>query len=62
MAYPVLFLSAVGACHSFMQHVHLYVQLICGVFQSSGWPPVVAVVANWFGKGRFAILSVHVLL
>ena len=29
------------------------VQLICGLFQSSGWPPVVAVVANWFGKARF---------
>ncbi|KAE8735426.1 hypothetical protein F3Y22_tig00000340pilonHSYRG00370 [Hibiscus syriacus] len=28
------------------------VQVFCGVFQSIGWPCVVAVVGNWFGKRR----------
>jgi len=30
----------------------LFVQLIGGMFQSSGWPGVVTVMANWFGKGK----------
>jgi len=38
---------------------YLCVQLICGIFQSSGWPPVVAIVANWFGKGRSVTASQH---
>nr|GME03348.1 putative glycerol-3-phosphate transporter 5 [Ipomoea batatas] len=28
------------------------VQILCGLFQSIGWPCVVAVVGNWFGEGR----------
>ncbi|XP_065902896.1 glucose-6-phosphate exchanger SLC37A2-like [Dysidea avara] len=28
------------------------VQVIGGIFQSSGWPAVVAVMANWYGRGR----------
>lgn len=28
------------------------VQVIAGVFQSTGWPSVVAIMANWFGKGK----------
>jgi sugar phosphate permease len=27
-------------------------QVIAGVFQSTGWPSVVAIMANWFGKGK----------
>ena len=27
-------------------------KVLSGVFQSTGWPGVVTVVANWFGKGR----------
>lgn len=28
------------------------VQVVAGVFQSTGWPSVVAIMANWFGKGK----------
>lgn len=34
--------------HSF--YYFLVVQMLAGLFQSTGWPSVVAVVGNWFGK------------
>lgn len=30
----------------------MVLQVIAGVFQSTGWPSVVAIMANWFGKGK----------
>jgi OPA family glycerol-3-phosphate transporter-like MFS transporter 1/2 len=27
-------------------------QVIAGVFQSTGWPSVVSIMANWYGKGK----------
>jgi OPA family glycerol-3-phosphate transporter-like MFS transporter 1/2 len=27
-------------------------QVVAGVFQSTGWPSVVAIMANWYGKGK----------
>ncbi|CAH1797625.1 unnamed protein product [Owenia fusiformis] len=36
--------------HSFTYFIAM--QIICGAFQSTGWPSVVTVVGNWFGKGR----------
>ncbi|XP_074291161.1 putative glycerol-3-phosphate transporter 1 [Silene latifolia] len=35
--------------HNF--YYYLVVQMFAGVVQSTGWPSVVAVVGNWFGKG-----------
>lgn len=35
--------------HNF--YYYLVVQMLAGLFQSTGWPSVVAVVGNWFGKG-----------
>ena len=36
---------------------------MCGVVQTTGWPGVVTVVANWFGKGKkglvFGIWNSH---
>ena len=29
-----------------------HVQVVTGMFQATGWPGVVSVMANWFGKGR----------
>lgn len=26
--------------------------MLAGVFQSTGWPSVVAIMANWYGKGK----------
>ena len=32
-----------------------------GFLQATGWPSVVAVMANWYGKGkRGAIMGMHV--
>lgn len=32
------------------------VQIACGLFQSIGWPCVVAVVGNWFGKAKRGLI------
>ncbi|KAL6765554.1 glycerol-3-phosphate permease-like protein [Haematococcus lacustris] len=31
---------------------YIIVSIIAGVFQSTGWPSVVSIVANWSGKGK----------
>ncbi|XP_010934991.1 putative glycerol-3-phosphate transporter 1 [Elaeis guineensis] len=40
--------------HSFTYY--LVVQLLAGVFQSTGWPSVLAVMGNWFGKNRRGLI------
>lgn len=40
--------------HSFA--FFLAVQIVSGVFQSIGWPCVVAVVGNWFGKSKRGLI------
>lgn len=32
------------------------VQIVCGLFQSIGWPCVVAIVGNWFGKAKRGLI------
>ncbi|XVF49359.1 hypothetical protein PTKIN_Ptkin04bG0005300 [Pterospermum kingtungense] len=54
-----LFTSLFGAgywarIHSF--NYFLIVQMIAGLFQSTGWPSVVAVVGNWFGKKKRGLI------
>lgn len=34
----------------------VFVQLMAGVFQTTGWPGVVAVVGRWFGKGKRGLI------
>lgn len=34
----------------------LAIQIIGGAFQTTGWPGVVTVVANWFGKGKKGLI------
>lgn len=36
--------------HSFW--FYLVMQMMAGLFQATGWPCVVAVAGNWFGKGK----------
>ncbi|RAL52223.1 hypothetical protein DM860_016072 [Cuscuta australis] len=36
--------------HNF--YYYLVVQMLAGLFQSTGWPSVVAVVGNWFGETK----------
>ncbi|KAK3141844.1 hypothetical protein QOZ80_4BG0338980 [Eleusine coracana subsp. coracana] len=54
-----LFTSAFGAGYWFNIHNFYYflgMQMIAGLFQSSGWPSVVAVVGNWFGKSKRGLI------
>lgn len=53
------FTAAFGAgywlnIHSF--YYFLGIQLMAGLFQSTGWPSVVAVVGNWFGKRKRGLI------
>ncbi|XP_025074988.1 glucose-6-phosphate exchanger SLC37A2 isoform X2 [Pogonomyrmex barbatus] len=34
----------------------VFVQILGGIFQTSGWPGVVTVVGNWFGKGKRGLI------
>ena len=43
-----------GNIHSF--YYFLIVQMVAGLFQSTGWPSVVAVVGNWFGKKKRGLI------
>ncbi|RWR89814.1 putative glycerol-3-phosphate transporter 1 [Cinnamomum micranthum f. kanehirae] len=54
-----LFTSLFGAgywlnIHSF--YYFLVIQMFAGLFQSTGWPSVVAVVGNWFGKRKRGLI------
>ncbi|EPS63083.1 hypothetical protein M569_11704, partial [Genlisea aurea] len=45
----------------FWANIHLFyyyliVQMLAGLFQSTGWPSVVAVVGNWFGKKKRGLI------
>lgn len=40
--------------HSF--YYYLVVQMLAGLFQSSGWPSVVAVMGKWFGKRKRGLI------
>ncbi|KAJ4957306.1 hypothetical protein NE237_014089 [Protea cynaroides] len=40
--------------HNF--YYFLIIQMIAGLFQSTGWPSVVAVVGNWFGKTKRGLI------
>lgn len=31
-------------------------QVVAGLFQSTGWPSVVSIVANWSGKGKRGLI------
>lgn len=37
-------------------YYYLIVQMVAGLFQSTGWPCVVAVVGNWFGKSKRGLI------
>ncbi|XP_076883856.1 putative glycerol-3-phosphate transporter 1 [Bidens hawaiensis] len=54
-----LFTSLFGVGYWANIHVFYYylmVQMLAGLFQSTGWPSVVAVVGNWFGKSKRGLI------
>lgn len=40
--------------HNF--YYYLFMQMVAGMFQATGWPSVVAVVGNWFGKRKRGLI------
>lgn len=40
--------------HSF--YYYLVIQMLAGLFQSTGWPSVVALLGNWFGKSKRGLI------
>ncbi|OWM75692.1 putative glycerol-3-phosphate transporter 1 [Punica granatum] len=59
MAGTGLFTSLFGVAYWANIHVYVYflaVQMLAGLFQSTGWPSVVAVVGNWFGKSKRGLI------
>lgn len=40
--------------HNF--YYYLFTQMVAGMFQATGWPSVVAVVGNWFGKRKRGLI------
>ncbi|KAK6926402.1 Major facilitator superfamily [Dillenia turbinata] len=54
-----IFTALFGAGYWLNIHIFYYflvVQMIAGLFQSTGWPSVVAVVGNWFGKSKRGLI------
>mmetsp|Transcript_25230 Transcript_25230/g.64097 ORF Transcript_25230/g.64097 Transcript_25230/m.64097 type:complete len:498 (-) Transcript_25230:369-1862(-) len=50
-----IFVSLLGMAYFWDIHIFSYfviVSIIGGLFQSTGWPSVVSIVANWSGKGK----------
>nr|QWT68761.1 vacuolar phosphate efflux transporter 1 [Astragalus sinicus] len=43
-----------GNIHNF--YYYLVIQMIAGLFQSTGWPSVVAVLGKWFGKKKRGLI------
>ncbi|XP_041470298.1 glucose-6-phosphate exchanger SLC37A2-like isoform X2 [Lytechinus variegatus] len=51
--------AMVGMAYFWKIHTFSYfiiMQIVGGLFQATGWPSVVAIVANWFGKGRRGLI------
>jgi OPA family glycerol-3-phosphate transporter-like MFS transporter 1/2 len=54
-----LFVCMFGFGQSWEQHnmwFYVFVQILAGVFQSTGWPSVVSVMGNWFGKSKRGLI------
>lgn len=54
-----LFTIIFGLAYWLSVHLLVYfvgVQIFCGLFQSIGWPCVVAVLGNWFGKAKRGLI------
>ncbi|KAJ6932991.1 hypothetical protein NC651_008422 [Populus alba x Populus x berolinensis] len=54
-----IFVGLFGMGYSWNIHVfgfYLVVQMVAGLFQATGWPSVVAVIGNWFGKRKRGLI------
>ncbi|XP_004301733.1 PREDICTED: putative glycerol-3-phosphate transporter 4 [Fragaria vesca subsp. vesca] len=54
-----VFVALFGMGYFWNIHVfgfYLGMQMVAGLFQATGWPSVVAVIGNWFGKGKRGLI------
>ncbi|KAK2987651.1 hypothetical protein RJ640_012930, partial [Escallonia rubra] len=54
-----IFVALFGMGYFWNVHVfwfYLVMQMVAGLFQSTGWPSVVAVIGNWFGKRKRGLI------
>lgn len=54
-----IFTYLFGIAYSYGIHhlwYFLFIQIIGGIVQSTGWPSVVTCIGNWFGKGRRGLI------
>lgn len=54
-----VFVALFGMGYFWNIHVfgfYLGMQMFAGLFQATGWPSVVAVIGNWFGKGKRGLI------
>ncbi|XP_042507552.1 putative glycerol-3-phosphate transporter 4 [Macadamia integrifolia] len=54
-----IFVGLFGMGYFWSIHVfwyYLVMQMIAGLFQATGWPSVVAVIGNWFGKRKRGLI------
>mmetsp|Transcript_41120 Transcript_41120/g.101430 ORF Transcript_41120/g.101430 Transcript_41120/m.101430 type:complete len:489 (+) Transcript_41120:164-1630(+) len=53
------FIALFGMGYGWEQHSMSYyvmIQILAGIFQSTGWPSVVSVMGNWFGKSKRGLI------
>ena len=54
-----IFVTLFGMGRGWEQHsmsYYVFVQILAGIFQSTGWPSVVSVMGNWFGKSKRGLI------
>ncbi|KAA8522174.1 hypothetical protein F0562_012847 [Nyssa sinensis] len=54
-----IFVALFGMGYFWNVHVfwfYLVMQMVAGLFQATGWPSVVAVIGNWFGKRKRGLI------
>ncbi|KAA8526016.1 hypothetical protein F0562_007884 [Nyssa sinensis] len=54
-----IFVALFGMGYFWNLHVfwfYLVMQMVAGLFQATGWPSVVAVIGNWFGKRKRGLI------
>ncbi|XP_065344751.1 glucose-6-phosphate exchanger SLC37A2 isoform X2 [Cloeon dipterum] len=59
MIFSGIFCYLFGVAYSYNIHNMTYliaVQVLGGIFQTTGWPGVVTVIGNWFGEGKRGLI------
>ena len=55
-----MFGSVLEWSHYYNKYLYVAVWICNGLLQSTGWPTVVAVMGNWFGRSRLVDFHIQV--